>query len=78
MDQDAEQRENPSPQTLYAHDVFKEYPDVVSIEQLQTMLNIGRNAAYKLVNTGEIKTIRVGKRYIIPKTSVISFVLFHP
>ena len=72
-----EQKAGVLPQTLYIQDVFKEYPDVVSIEQLQTMLHIGRNAAYKLVNTGEIKTIRIGKRYIIPKASVISFVLFH-
>jgi excisionase family DNA binding protein len=37
------------------------------------MLHIGRNAAYDIVKEGKIKTIRIGKRYIIPKTSVINF-----
>lgn len=55
------------------NNTFKDYPDVVSIEELQEMLHIGRNAAYDIVKDGKIKTIRVGKRYIIPKASVINF-----
>ena len=53
--------------------IFENYPDVVSIEELQDMLHIGRNAAYDIVKEGKIKTIRIGKRYINPKTSVINF-----
>ena len=55
------------------NNMFKDYPDVVRIEELQEMLHIGRNAAYDIVKDGKIKTIRVGKRYIIPKASVINF-----
>ena len=53
--------------------MFVNYPDVVSIEDLQSMLRIGRNAAYDLIRNGIIKTIRIGKKYIIPKKSVIAF-----
>ena len=56
-----------------ANSIFANYPDVVSVEDLQTMLHIGRNAAYNLLQSGAIVTIRVGKKYIIPKTSVIDF-----
>ncbi len=54
--------------------IFSTYPDVVTVEDLMKMLHIGRNAAYKLLQSGAIKTIRVGKRYIIPKISVISYI----
>ena len=38
-----------------------DYPDVLSVEDLQNILRIGRSAAYSLL------------RYIIPKKSVIDF-----
>ena len=55
------------------YQMFVEYPDVVSIEDLTKMLNIGKNKAYELVNTNAIKSIKIGKKYIIPKFRVIEF-----
>lgn len=52
---------------------FSEYPDLIKIEDIMNMLEIGRNSAYKLLQNGSIKTIRVGKKYIIPKRSVVDF-----
>ncbi|MCR4683125.1 MAG: helix-turn-helix domain-containing protein [Clostridiales bacterium] len=37
------------------------------------MLKIGRSSAYEIVKNGRIKTVKIGKRYIIPKQSVIEF-----
>ena len=51
--------------------VFDSYPDVVSVEEIQQMLRIGKNAVYTLLKDGEIKSIKVGKRYIVPKKYVI-------
>lgn len=56
------------------NEIFRDYPDVVTIDDLQSMLHIGRNTAYKLLQDNIIKTLKVGKRYIIPKTSVVNFV----
>ena len=56
-------------------DFFKNYPDVVTPSDLQIMLNIGRNTVYTILKEGLIKTIKVGKKYIIPKQSVIDFLL---
>ena len=53
--------------------MFAEYPDVVGIDDLQRMLRIGRSSAYDILQKGLIKTVRIGKRYIIPKQSVIAF-----
>lgn len=54
--------------------MFKEYNDVVTVDDVMNMLHIGRNNVYKLLNDNSIKTVKVGKRFIIPKSSVIEFV----
>jgi len=54
--------------------MFSEYPDVITVEQLMEMLHIGKNAAYALLKSGEIRTIRIGRRYIIPKQSIITYI----
>lgn len=61
--------------TIDNGNMFVDYPDIVSIDELQSMLNIGRNTAYKLLKDNLIKTIKVGKKYIIPKASVVNFVM---
>ena len=54
-------------------EMFEQYPDVVTIEDVMSMLGIGRNLAYKLVRTGEIRSIKVGRRMIIPKKEIVRF-----
>ena len=54
-------------------DMFREYPDVVTIDQLMRMLNIGKNKSYELIKNKTIQTVRIGKKYIIPKVAVIQF-----
>ncbi len=54
-------------------DLFSNYPDIVSINDLTRMLNIGKNKAYELVNTNVIKSIKIGRKHIIPKFRVIEF-----
>lgn len=55
-------------------ELFKDYPDVVTIEQVSEMLHIGQVLAYRLVRSGEIRSRKVGRRYIITKQNVIDFV----
>ena len=57
------------------YDMFSEYPDIVSVEQLMKMLQIGQVLAYKLVKKGEIKSRKVGREYKIPKVNVILYLL---
>ena len=54
--------------------MFSEYDDVVTVDDVMNMLHIGRNNVYKLLNDNSIKSVKVGKRFIIPKRSVINFV----
>ena len=59
----------------FTEGVFDSYPDVVSVEEMQQMLRLGKNAVYQLLKDGAIKSIKVGKRYIVPKKYVIEFLL---
>jgi len=54
--------------------MFSNYPDVVDVPQLQSMLGgIGKQSTYKLLKNSAIKSIRIGKIYRIPKVNVISY-----
>lgn len=53
--------------------IFKEYDDVVTVDDVMKMLHIGKSNVYKLLRDNSIKTVKVGKRFIIPKRSVIEF-----
>ena len=52
--------------------MFAEYPDIVTVKDLQAMLGISRHAAYDLLGEGEISCIRLGNAYRIPKINVIN------
>ncbi|MEE1057506.1 MAG: helix-turn-helix domain-containing protein [Acutalibacteraceae bacterium] len=55
------------------NEMFADYDDIVSINDIMKMLHIGRSNVYKLLREKEIKCVRVGVKYIIPKKSVIEF-----
>lgn len=55
-------------------DMFSEYEDIVSVDDVMKMLHIGRSNVYKLLREKEIKCVRVGVKYIIPKKSIIEFI----
>lgn len=46
---------------------LKDYPDVLTPEEVMTILGIGKNSIYKLLRTGALKSIKIGKKYRIPK-----------
>ena len=56
------------------YEMFKEYPDVVGIDELCRMLSIGRSLAYRIVNDKTIPAKRLGKAFIIAKLDVIEYV----
>lgn len=53
--------------------MFTSYPDVVNISQLKDMLGIGITLAYRLVRANNIKALKIGREYKIPKANVISY-----
>lgn len=56
--------------------MFENYPDVVEVEDLRKMLGgISKKLAYKLLAEQEIRSVRVGRAYKIPKICVIEYLL---
>ena len=56
--------------------MFKGYPDVVNVPQLCEMLGgISDKTAYRLLKGGKVRSLLVGKKYLIPKTFVIDYLI---
>ena len=47
---------------------------VFTIEDLMDYLSIGKTTAYKLLRTGKIQTLRIGRLYRIPKKAVDDYI----
>lgn len=55
--------------------MFDEFPDILSVSDIQQAFGIGRNTAYKLLKEKQIKSIRIGNKYKIPKSCLIAYAL---
>lgn len=48
--------------------------DILTLKDLQELLNIGKNTALRLVQSGEIEAFRVGKQWRVSKENVAKYV----
>ncbi|WP_195571761.1 helix-turn-helix domain-containing protein [Paenibacillus sp. 1001270B_150601_E10] len=55
--------------------MFTDYDDVITLSDMMELLAIGRNKAYDLLRSGQIKSFKIGKAYRIPKAAIKDFVL---
>jgi len=53
--------------------MFDQYPDIVAVDDIREMLNIGKSSVYGLLQDNRIHHVKVGRKYIVPKTAVIAF-----
>ena len=52
---------------------FSSMPLVLSVNDIAETLAIGRNKAYSLINDGEIKALKIGNHFRIPREAFIEF-----
>ena len=56
--------------------MFENYPDVVEVDDLRKMLGgISKKLAYRLLAEQEIRSVRVGRSYKIPKVCIIEYLM---
>lgn len=55
--------------------MFEQYNDLVTTEELCEMLSIGKNAAYTLLSSGQLKAFRHNRVWKIPKQGVIEYIM---
>jgi len=54
--------------------MFREYPDLMSVDDVQSALGIGRSTAYRLVRRGDIRHLRIGRAIKIPRRYLVEYV----
>lgn len=53
--------------------MLEQYKDVLTVEELCEVLQIGKKLAYRMIRSGEIPARRLGRIYRISKKSVIDY-----
>lgn len=54
--------------------MFENGYDILTTEEVMELLNIGRNAMYKLLASGDLKAFRVGRNWKIPRKEVDAYI----
>jgi len=54
--------------------MFDNLPDVLTVEELQSALGIGRSMAYRLVREGDIRHLRIGRNIKIPRRYLVAYI----
>ena len=54
---------------------LEKLPLVLRVEDLSELLSVGRNTAYELVRSGQIRSIRIGRCYRIPRDAVAEYLI---
>ena len=50
-----------------------ELPLVLRVEDLMPILSIGRNTAYELIRSGQIRSVRAGRKIRVPKEAIAEY-----
>ena len=54
---------------------FEKLPLALHVKDLVPLLQVSHNIAYALVRSGQIRSIRIGRTYRIPRDAVIEYLL---
>ena len=54
--------------------MFENYPDILTLKQVQNMLHIGRNSMLDLIYSGEIEAFKIKGKWRILKSDLILYI----
>ncbi len=54
--------------------MLSNYNDILSVKEVCEILHLCKNKVYELLNKGDIKARRIGRKFLIPKASLIDFI----
>lgn len=52
---------------------IEDLPMVLRVEDLMPILGVGRSNAYALVRSGQVRSVRIGRQFRIPREAVQEF-----
>jgi excisionase family DNA binding protein len=50
----------------------RQIPEVLSVEEAGQVLRISRQSAYQAVRAGEIPSVRIGRRVLVPRHALLA------
>ena len=53
--------------------MFKDYPDVLNIDEMCGILGISTKTGYQLLKDGKVQNLKVGRSYRIPKIHLMTY-----
>lgn len=57
------------------YSMFKNEPDVLTVQDVTRLLKIGKNSVYALLKEGKIASIKQGKKIIVPKVCLVEYLI---
>ena len=54
-----------------SNEIFTDFPDVLTVEQLASALQISKSGAYALLNRSDFPTLRIGGRKMVMKKHLL-------
>lgn len=55
--------------------IFKDYPDIIGVNEISQMLGISTKRVYQLLQNGDIKSVSALGKYRVAKVHLIEFIL---
>lgn len=53
--------------------VLREYPDILTVEEMSQVLGISTKTGYRLIRENKIEHLKVGRSYRIPKAHLLAY-----
>ncbi len=53
--------------------MFQEFPDVLTINEVCKILGVSTKTGYKLISTGKLHALKVGRSYRVPKVYLFTY-----
>lgn len=54
-------------------EVLKDYPDILTVEEMSKALGVSSKTGYQLLRENKIEHLKVGRAYKIPKAHFLSY-----
>ena len=51
-------------------------PEILTFKECKDLLKIGKNSLLALIHDGQIEAFRIGNRWKIPKSAVVTFIRY--
>lgn len=53
--------------------VLKEYPDILTVEEMSKALGVSTKTGYQLLRENKIENLKVGRAYRVPKVHLLAY-----